>query len=1310
MQAILFTIWCKKKIICTYFRPKLKHYRVSKHFFVSKFENVSFFIYLCGIIYLKLVYFRTQLPDINTINMKRIYITTLWLTLMLCLCTSILSAKTQSLYTTIDGLPSSRLQNITFDAKDFLWISSDMGLTRFDGEEFVTYQAKKDSPNHLQVNYVNSLFTDRYGTHWVGAGDGLYYLCRSSNKFTRYPLSSHRNDISVSCILDYPLQEHKLLVGSYGFSIHVFDTEQRCFDEELSQKLSSLLHSDFAPFLHVDQYNRLWALEGKWLTVIDLKQMKTLELKTDLTETQQKNLKLKGMAEDDKHNLLYLSDPERGLYVADLKQLTLTRKPLPFSYINTLAMSPQGLLIIATEGQGLWSLNPETDELNRIVASGDVNLNSAKVQHIAFDLRDNMWLGIYQNGIMKIAGPQQIFGWQSVAWNIDDPRNLACVAGFATLSNGDRAYALDGAGVMIMHRDNSRTLYDMASNKLPSNACLSLFALNDGTLLVGLYRHGIYRIWPDGKTTRMSGMEALDRLSVYDMKLDTKRQQIYIATNGKGIYAYSLKERQLCPISTVEDEVEWTSTIYVTTDDHLWAGTANRPRYKDLSTGEWHTPEMPNTLTSITGFAEDEEHNLWMSSSYGLLRFDRQNNTLIQVTEEDNDKQPSYSSIICNAGNQLWLVSSDKVTMFDLKSRRHIRYQDVAITTLGTPSPRSAIQWPDGSISFGGDNGVLNFLPSNVLQSKLQLPPINLKRLWVDNKLTDFDPDLQDRGETNVLDSALWCATKLTLPAGHASFSLSYALIDYASTPGLHYSHRLKGFEKNWHESNAMTASYPSLPAGKYTLEIRACQQGNEEDEAYVTRTLEVEVLNFWWATWWAKLLWITLFTGISYYIYSQIRLRKHAHRALREARRMQERKEEKFDLLISVSHEIKTPLTLIISPLRKLLRRKTDPATHSVIEAIYRNSLRILMLVNEQLDVRKLDQGQLHLHANEFVLRSFLDDMMQFFRNVAVSRHLTYTLQMPDNRDEMTIWADPHQLDKVMLNLLSNAIKYVADNGTVEVSVKDCEMPDGQPGIRTTIYNSGSQLPEEQQAEAFESIGLKLSSELVKLHHGVLNVRNLAEGVAFDVDLPAGNKHYTTAELAVIEPIVAVNYDELPDEVNESEQQHEEYAQATTLKEEMDDRELVEQLNDELRETQRMRERRSSLSFDYQRMQMSSGDEKLLHRVVDVIHKNMSDPEFSVESLSQEVGISRVHLNRKLKELIDTSPSSLIKSVRLKQAAFLLAQSNVTVAEVAYTVGFSSPAYFSSNFSQYFGMTPKEFTNTYTENPDSEELKQLLQ
>jgi len=1243
--------------------------------------------------------------------MKRIYTSSLLLALLICLGPFDLGAKTQSLYTTIDGLPSSRLQSITFDAEDFLWISSDQGLTRFDGEDFVTYTSKKDSHNHLQVNYVNCLFTDRYGVHWVGAGDGLYYLCRANNKFKHYPLSTERNDISVSCILDYPLKEHRILVGSYGFSIHVFDTENRVFDEELSQKLSGLLRTDFAPFMHVDVHNRLWALENSWLTVIDLNKMENVPLQTDLTESQQQALKLKGIAEDRWHDRLYLSDPERGLYVVDMKRMTLTQKQLPFTSINSLVMSPQGELVIATEGKGLWSLNTETDELTRITTSGDVDLNRAKIQHIAFDSRDNLWLGIYQKGIMMISGPQQAFRWQAMAQNSNDPRNLACVAAFAALPNGDHAYALDGAGVLIIHPDNSRTLYDMESKKLTSNASLSLFALDDGSLLVGLFREGIYRIWPDGRTTRMPGMEALDRQSIYDMKKDEKRQLIYLATNGKGVYAYDLRNSKLYPVTKPEDEVEWTVTIFVTSDDCLWAGTANRPRYKDLKTGEWHTPEMPTTLTSITGFAEDENHNLWMSSSYGLLRFDPATNALVREEEEGEEKQSAYSSIVCSDGSKLWLVSSNKVSYFDLKSKHHIDYQDAAITTLGTPSPRSAIQWPDGVISFGGDNGVLNFDSEKVLKSKLQLPPICLKRLWVDNKATDYDPDLQEMGEENVLDSALWCAKKLTLPAGHASFSVSYALLDYAGTPGLHFTHRLKGFEKDWHEGHSMTASYPALPPGKYTLEIRAHQHGNDNEDDYVTRELEVEVLNFWWATLWAKLLWLLLLSAIAYYIYNLVHARKRAHKALREARRMQEMKEEKFDLLISVSHEIKTPLTLIISPLRKLLHRKTDPATHSVIEAIYRNSLRILMLVNEQLDVRKLDQGQLHLHASEIVMRSFLDDMMQYFRNTALTRQLSFTLTMPQNRDDMTIWADPHQLDKVMLNLLSNAIKYAADNGKVEVSVKDCEMPNGKRGIRTTIYNSGSQLPEEQQAKAFESIGLKLAKELVTLHHGVLNVRNLEDGVAFDVDLPEGNSHYSATELASIEPTKQENFDNADaEEENPSEQPHEEYAHATSYEEEMNDRELVEQLNDELRETQRMRERRSSLSFDYQQMQMSSGDEKLLHRVVDVIHKNMSDTEFSVETLSQEVGISRVHLNRKLKELIDTSPSSLIKSVRLKQAAFLLAQSNVTVAEVAYTVGFSSPAYFSSNFSQYFGMTPKEFCSTYTENPDSEELKQLLQ
>jgi AraC-like DNA-binding protein len=137
---------------------------------------------------------------------------------------------------------------------------------------------------------------------------------------------------------------------------------------------------------------------------------------------------------------------------------------------------------------------------------------------------------------------------------------------------------------------------------------------------------------------------------------------------------------------------------------------------------------------------------------------------------------------------------------------------------------------------------------------------------------------------------------------------------------------------------------------------------------------------------------------------------------------------------------------------------------------------------------------------------------------------------------------------------------------------------------------------------------------------------------------------------------------------------------------------------------------RRTDVGFEYNQVQMVSADTQLMQRVMETIRKNLSDSDFNVETLSREVGISRVHLNRKLKELLGTSPSTLIRSVRLKQAAFLLIDNDVTVSEIAYSVGFSSPSYFTSNFTSYFGMTPKAFVANYLKNPNDEKLKKLLE
>jgi len=1239
--------------------------------------------------------------------MKRLYAHQLtkafWALLLAALLTSPSWAQTPQYYSTAQGLPSTRISHIMFDEEDFLWVSTDLGLSRFTGKGFVNYQAHSGNPYQLQENMVNRMFVDSNHNHWVGASDGLYYFCRTENKFKRYPVSEEHTDISISTIVEHPLRPHTLLMSTFGWGIQVFDTQTRTYNHAAADSIRELIQTVDASYIYVDSHHRLWVFKGHWIDVIDLAAMRHCSLNTLIPPTEQNHIQVREAVEDCQNGQLFLATVDDGLLQCDLSTMQLQRLPIPVTKVNALSLTPDCKLAIGTEGEGVWGYNPQTHAASRFTSGGPVNLDRAKVHSISFDAQENLWMGIYQQGVLMLPGPNCIFTLNAISADPDDARNLASATAFAYLPDGSRAYGLDGAGVVVEYADHSRVHYEKNNSALTTNAVMCLIGLPDGRLLIGTFQGGIFVIDKDHKLRREPTLSTFDNLNINGFAYDSQDNLLYVATNGEGLFAYSLSDKSLSRVSSPQFSMKWITKIFMSSRRRLWVSGADHLRCYDPETGEIFSPAQDNTVLAIHDYAEDDNGEIWMASSHGLLHYDQQLDSVMPVAEEEAALLPSYASIIY-AENRLWLSSTGCLTAYDPKSGDFSRYHDRAIASVGTMSNHASILWPDSTLWFGGDNGAIKFHPQTVFNYRHASHPLYLEELWVDNVPTDYDPSL---GKDNALDAALWCATQLRLPSTSASFSLTYNIKDINGTMGYLYRHRLRGYEKEWHENHGsdLMASYQSLSPGNYVLEINAIPDNDETGNSAIIRELKVTVLPPWWATWWANLLWLLIVgsaIGISVKTFLE---RRREKKALRMAELSRQVKEEKLDLLTSVSHEIKTPLTLIISPLRKLMQRKGDLATQSVLEMMYRNALRILMLVNQQMDVRKLDNGQLKLHVREMPLRSFLDDMMQYFSNLALNRHVKYSLSLPEGRDEMTIWADPQQIDKVLLNLLSNAIKFVNEQGTVRVSVSDTTLPNGAAATRITVYNSGSQLPPEAQAKAFAGIGLTLARNLTELHQGRLTVRNIDEGVAFDVDLRNGKEHFSSQDLeakdtnehemsqnaAAIETAAAIE-------------------SAVSIEQSNSDQNLMEQLSDELREKQRLRERRSNMGFDYTQIQMSSADEKLMRRVVDVIHKNIADADFSVETLSTEVGISRVHLNRKLKELIDTSPSALIKSVRLKQAAFLLVQSNVTVAEVAYSVGFSSPAYFSSNFSQFFGMTPKEFTSMYTENPDSEELKKILE
>lgn len=1215
-------------------------------------------------------------------------------------------AQLTQIFTTNDGLPSSHIDHLTFDEQDFLWVSTDLGLARFNGHRFISYNANPGNPFCLQERQVNSLYTDHEKRQWVCASDGLYSFDRTTNSFKHYFVNPERSDISVAEVADHPLKPNCLIVCTKGWGLQEFDIETETFNSEQAYMYQQMMTTSPGHIL-VDRHARLWCSLDKGITVIDLKSKTHRNLTDDYPWLGESGFKVQCMVEDKAHNRIFIGTERAGLIEVDMTTLRFSVPSIAAKRITALKLTPDNRLLIGSECQGLWRYDCETGQSVLMQQPGPVNLDVAKVHSITYDSQMNLWLGIYQKGVYMIPNLNGFFTHKTINSDPQDERNLASVTGFAALPNGGRAYATDGAGVIAHYGDGVISHYSTRTSSLETDNVLAINALDNGTILVGTYQYGVYVIGTDRKLKRMPALSSIEHTSVKDFEVDTLGHTVFIATSGDGLFAYDYKAQTIESVSSPEDAMKWVNDLYLCSHRQLWISKADHVRCLDLNKGEFFNPYQPSSRVSVRGFAETSDGELWMVSNNGLLHYNALDSTLVHVRDTADNQVRSYAAIMNSEDGRLWLASSGRVTQYDTIRHRFIHYIDPILSSVGTINDHASKRWPDRSFSFGGDNGIINYRPQDVDTYRRPTRPLLFTNLWIDNAPTDYDPRL---GEDNALDKSLWCATELRLPAARASFSLAYTIQDYNGEIGISYSYRMRGFEDEWRANNdgEKMAIYQQLPAGEYVLEVRATQDNDEEGLGTVIRELRVIIQPEWYNTWWFRLLWVSVLALLICFLADQINDHQRVRQDLHQAELQRQVKEGKLNMLTSVSHEIKTPLTLIISPLRKMMSRKTDPATQSVLEMMYRNALRILMLVNQQMDVQKLDKNELVLHVRELHLRGFLDDLMQYFSHMAMTRHIDYKLIMPQGEDDMSIWADPSQLDKALLNLMSNAMKFVPEEGRVNIEVSR----PSDDKVRISIYNSGSHLPADKQEAAFQGIGLSLAREITRLHHGDISVRDLEDGVAFDVDLLRGNDHYTPEQIIqdTNESDAASETDESPSKDSEDSRQHIALSSAT-LEERDKDRELVEQLSDELREKQRLRERRSAFGLEAtSNVQMSSADEKLLRRVMDLIRKNIGDSEFSVETLSEQIGISRVHLNRKMKELLDISPSALIKSVRLKQAALLLVQGNVTVAEVAYSVGFSSPAYFTTNFTQYYGMTPKEFTNAYMENPDSPELKQLLE
>lgn len=1351
------------------------------------------------------------------------------------------------IYTTGSGLPNSQVNNISQDSEGFVWICTENGLARFDGMDFTTYRNSKEDPHSIASDLVVTSYEDRRGTFWVGTATGLQIYDPELDSFTRVDLGDAQSPNStqyISSIIEVE-SSGEIWVGSSQFGIYVIDSSTHEIKADRRKAILKNLSSRFVYRMFLDADGNVWvAYETGGLSVIGSKSCdgipQNIWSRTDSAISG--DVLATSFVQDGTSGDIVIGTFEHGILIYDAADGLIRRSSdAPARACKVMALmrnrisqrAGERTFLVGIENGGLGVYDLESDMLRDLdVDNIPPGTSSWKVHSLLEDSQGNTWVGAFQSGVMVIPKSMYGFDYQAFSRNLAPGGNSACVTSvLRDPRTGTLWVGTDGSGLFRTDADGTRKCYVSETTPgLSNNSIMALAQDKRGTLWIASYLGGLLTYSPGTGFRPFAFQERLGTAKTVSLAYDERNDVLYVGTYGGGLSIIDAAEGTVT--GTISEDInKWVSALYIDHSGMLWVGTYNGPLCYSNASGRLIDYNIGDEggKARVYAFCEGSDGTMWIGTGEGLISFNRIDGKTYTYTEADGLSSNVIDGLLEADGGDIWISTSYGLTRFNPGNGRFSRYYAYDGLQENEFRYGAAYKDADGRLYFGGMGGLTAFYSQIVDQKRHDVPNVYFTRLTVKNEPVSFDA----AAETNRLDRNITEASNITLPYRENTFTLGFAVPEYTNPQKIVYSYKLDKSDPNWHtvSSTTRSATYNNLPSGRYNLTVKAYFDGSEEQSS--SRSISIRILPPWYLSTGAFIFYIILILTLAHLIYWTVqRSRQH-----KKDKAESEIKELKLKMFTNISHEIRTPLTLVMSPLKKMREAETDPKQKELYNLMYRNSLRILRLVNQLMDMRKIDDGQMQFHFLRTDVVYFIRDIMQSFDNLAVSRQINFTLGA--ERSVTDLWIDQGNFDKIIFNILSNAFKHTPDGGEISILIS---APSRNKGIlpasiseyvRIDITNSGSHIDEKYLDKIFErffqanvldakvgsGVGLSLAKMLVELHHGSISVANTEGGVCFSIFMPVGCEHLTPEEMSATthhkdlytKYLNAGHLEQGTEDVTDTPadggQDHALKSRKTVvivdddseiqrylrmelkelynvetfgsgrdawafistsvpdlvvtdlIMEGMDGAELCEKIrhnpgtnhipviiltseSDEasiqrctdsgadrffskpisielllssianaISTRENIRHKYSTeINYDYNEVRMNGGADQLVNRVIEVIKRNIDNPDFSVEDLSREIGMSRVHMNRKLKEAINISPSNLIKSTRLKQAAYLLINNKVNISEVAYRVGFSTHSYFSSSFREYYGMTPKEFVAKYINCKDEEVLKKIFE
>ena len=1078
-----------------------------------------------------------------------------------------------------DGLSQNHVTRILKDSKGFMWFCTPNGLNRYDGKSFKVYKHSPDDPNSLSNNYTQTIHEDNNGNLWIGTfGGGLNKFEKKTERFTHYrhdPEDS--NSISSDFILSiYEDKSGFLWIGTNGSGINKFNMKEESFIHYSNnpEDSNSLSHNVVRAF-YEDESGNLWiGTDGGGLNKFDEKTEKFTCYKHDPDNPKSLSHDFVLAIIEDDDGALWLATYGGALNKFDRTTETFMHfspnlNDFTIRGFQTLIKSSTepGIIWISAHGIYKFDIKKEKFTHYKHESYDPTSLSTNKTVSIYEDNSGLLWVGTADKGLNKYNKVQE-----NILHYKNDPTNANSLSSNFVLpiyedKSGILWIGTDGGGLNKFDRKNSVLTHYLHQpdnlNSLGNNTLLSIIEEKPGILWIGtvdglnrfdtknnkftIYKHDFNN--PRSLSDNFVGPIYIDRSgNLWIGTQDGGLNKLIISENDKTSPVFLHYQHDPNDPHSISDNS--VLTIYEDNDGFLWIGTMNGglnkfDKRKEKFFHYKHDPNNANSLSNnyVNTIYQDKNGVLWIGTEGGglnkLVLSDNEESppTFIHYQEVDGLSNNIVYGILEDNHHNLWISTRNGLSKFNPDE---VDDKGVALPTAfknyytfdGFQANEfhslSYFKNRKGEMFFGGINGFNAFYPDS-LKENLTIPDV---------VITDFKVFNQDY----KLDTSITEINQIVLSYSENFLSFDFAVLDYTAPKKNSYAYKLDGLDNNWnYVDNRNFAHYTNLSPGKYIFSVK----GSNNDGVWNEEGVSVSIIITppWWATWWAYVIYGLCAFSLLYGFrrYERNRLNWKNQFKLDEVKLMERAETDRMKsrFFANISHEFRTPLTLILGPSESIITRTSEDDTKKLAGSIKRNANRLLGLINQLLDLSKLEAGELKLKASIGNIVSFTKGITMSFESIAERKDIT--LKVKTTNDKIEIYFDKDKMTKILTNLLSNAFKFTTAGEEITVAINETEKNSVEIIVRDTgIGISKEEIPklfdrfyqvDSSQTREHEGtgIGLALTKELVELHHGSINVDSkkgdpdlVGTGwTEFTIELPLGREHLSSDEIVeLVEPV----------------------------------------------------------------------------------------------------------------------------------------------------------------------------------------------